>query len=214
MEARVITIIMESSNGFKTINTGAETLGQLKADLSAAGIDYSGKTFREGITRTELIDDTSALPRDVVYRGEKTNNLVFTLLTTDKKIKSGAMTRAEAYEAVKEFGLQDAIKLKFGKNFTQVGTVELENFIQNSTPAVEAPAPSKAEVAMGQVESPNCAVVEAVRRLVDVLEYNDYLDLCDAEEIRGILNGSKPEVSQEETLPLPWSKADLDNFRM
>ena len=93
MEARTITIISESGNGHKTIQSSAETLGELKRDLAQNGIDYEGKTFREGLSRTELVDDASVLPRDLEWKGAKTNNLVFTLTTANKKIRSGAMSR-------------------------------------------------------------------------------------------------------------------------
>lgn len=209
MEARVITIIMESSNGYKTVTTGAETLGELKRDLDAAGINYEDKTFREGITRTELIDDDSALPKDVTYRGEVTNNLVFTLLTSQKKIKSGAMTRAEAYEAVKEFGLQSAVKLKFGKNFTQVSTPELEKFIQGATPAVEAPAPSRAEVAVEQNKDLAHIAVAAIRKLVEALEESEILDSWDADLVREILEGSAANTKRPAA---PWSEEELAKF--
>lgn len=144
MEARTITIISESSNGHKTIQSSAETLGELKRDLTQNGIDYSGKVFREGLSRTELVDDASVLPSNLMWKGKVTNNLVFTLITEHKKIKSGAMTRAEVYAAVKGANLQDTVKARFGRNFTQVSTADLEAFLADFRTMAPKKAPKKA----------------------------------------------------------------------
>lgn len=40
------------------------------------------------------------------------------------------MTRPEAYALIKKYGLQEEVKSKYGKNFTQVSTTELEMTIQ------------------------------------------------------------------------------------
>lgn len=111
------------------ITTSATTLGELKADLQAAGIDYSNMTFTEGISKTQLLNDATQLPQNVMYKGQPTNNLVILLTNTKKNISSGAMTRKEAYQAIKDNNLQDAVKKKFGRNFTQVPTSDLLVFI-------------------------------------------------------------------------------------
>lgn len=111
------------------IMTDATTLGELKAALDANGIDYADLSFTEGLTKTELLRDDSLLPKDVEHKGQITNELVILLTNTKKKIESGAMTRPEAYAIIKENGLQDAIKEEFGRNFTQVPTADLINFI-------------------------------------------------------------------------------------
>ena len=67
METRKITFILESANTVKTIQSSAETLGELKRELDANGIDYQGKVFREGLSRTELLSDEAVLP----YRRER-----------------------------------------------------------------------------------------------------------------------------------------------
>lgn len=135
METRKITVISNKGQYKKVMNSAASTLGELKADMAAVGIDYDGMSFLEGLTRTELIDDASQLPTNVNYRGTVTNDLVFYLTATNKKIKSG-MTRQEAYAHLNACPeLKDVVKNTFGRNFTQVSTDNLVHII------IEAQAP-------------------------------------------------------------------------
>lgn len=132
MEPREILVVNTKTQSKKTITSSATTLAELKADLRAAGVDYSDMTFYEGISKTEIKTDDSQLPHDVNYKGNITNNLVFMLTTANKKVKSGAVsTRTEAYKAIKDNNLQDEVKKKFGKNFTNCGTNDLVTFVNN-----------------------------------------------------------------------------------
>lgn len=126
---REILIANTKTQKRSKVTTSATTLGELKADLRAAGIDYSGMTFTEGISKTQLLDDATQLPQNVMYKGQPTNNLVILLTNTKKNIASGTMTRKEAYQAIKDNNLQDAVKEEFGRNFTQVPTSDLLVFI-------------------------------------------------------------------------------------
>lgn len=131
---REILIANTKTQKRSKITTSATTLGELKADLRAAGIDYSNMTFTEGISKTQLLNDDTQLPQNIMYKGQPTNNLVILLTNTKKNISSGAMTRKEAYQAIKDNNLQDAVKEEFGRNFTQVPTSDLLVFLaQNST---------------------------------------------------------------------------------
>lgn len=210
MEARTITIISESGNGHKTIQSSAETLGELKRDLAQNGIDYEGKTFREGLSRTELVDDASVLPRDLDWKGAKTNNLVFTLTTANKKIRSGAMSRAEAYTIVKNSGLQDAIKAKFGKNFTQVSTADLEAFLSKKAPKAAPEAP-KSEKAKAAPEVAACPLEGKFNTLIELLVSNGTLEDYEAEEILGTVAKEAPKASKSDS---PYSEAELRALAM
>lgn len=126
---RTITAIISNSNDKKVFTSNANTLGELKAEMTAQGIDYNGMDFMEGLTHTQMIDDAAILPSNVQYKGRTTNNLVFMLSTTNKNIRSGAYTRQECYAKVKELNLQDAVKSTAGKNFTQVSTDVLNDII-------------------------------------------------------------------------------------
>ena len=132
------------------LETEATTLRELKAAMDAANIDYSGMTFTEGISKTQLISDDTQLPQNVMYKGQPTNNLVILLTNTKNKVASGA-SRAALYAAIKERNLQGEVLSRFGRNFTQVSTNDLQNILSEysnrqaepSKPAVtqkEAPA--------------------------------------------------------------------------
>lgn len=134
MEQRKIIIVDSSTNRKVTVNTDATSFGELKRAARAAGINYEGKDWLEGLTKTSPVSDDSLLPVNVNYKGTITNNLVYMLTNTNKRIKSGNMTRLEAYSEIKRLGLQDSVKRVFGRNFTQVGTEALINFISQNTP--------------------------------------------------------------------------------
>lgn len=126
---REILIANTKTQKRSKVTTSATTLGELKADLRAAGIEYSGMTFTEGISKTQLLDDATQLPQNVMYKGQPTNNLVILLTNTKKNISSGTMTRKEVYQAIKDNNLQDAVKEELGRNFTQIPTSDLLVFI-------------------------------------------------------------------------------------
>lgn len=132
MESRKITVV-ETKNQKKTvIMSAATTLAELKADLTRNGIDYTDMTFFEGVSKVELKSDYAMLPHDVPYKGTTTNELVFMLTNTNKKIKSGAMSRTEAYEVIKKEKLQAKCIDKYGKNFTICKTSELIALIEEN----------------------------------------------------------------------------------
>ena len=80
-----------------------------------------------------------------------TNELVFMLTEPEKKIKSGAtLTRQECYAKVKELGLQAAVQSRFGKNFTQCSTNDLNSFLAaraSKSSETAKPAPKATEKA-------------------------------------------------------------------
>ena len=89
MENRKIIIVDSSSNKKVVVNTDAETFGELKRAARNAGINYEGKDWLEGITKTSPVGDDSLLPTNVNYKGTVTNNLVYMLTNTNKRIRSG-----------------------------------------------------------------------------------------------------------------------------
>lgn len=123
---RKVTIINNKTQSQKVIQAStATTLGELKREMREAGIEYEGMTFFEGHLRAELKDDASILPTNIPYKGQVVNDLTFLLTAPEKRIKSGAMSRAEAYNAIKARGLQDECVKRFGKNFTMCKTQDL-----------------------------------------------------------------------------------------
>lgn len=128
---REILIANTKTQKRSKITTSATTLGELKADLRAAGIDFQNMTFTEGISKTQLLSDDTQLPQNVIYKGQPTNNLVILLTNTKKNIASGALSRQEIKDIIKRNNLQEAIKNKFGRNYTQVSNKDLELFIDS-----------------------------------------------------------------------------------
>ena len=149
MEVREILIANTKDQKKYRIMTGAETLGELQDQITrnenvmvwdkpnkvwltnTQPINISGMSFTEGISNTQLVDRTSQLPMAVNFKGQVTNNLMMLMTNTTKAIRSGAGDRAAAYKLIKDKNLQDAVKTKFGKNFTQVSTVDLFAFAKS-----------------------------------------------------------------------------------
>lgn len=195
MEARKILFVMNNSSSQKSIMSEAETLGALKVDMRRAGINYDNMTFYEGRTRTELKDDASVLPTNVPVAAKgttpttTTNDLVFMLTTANKKIRSGAGDRPAAYAKIKQLGLQDACKAKYGKNFTQCSTSDLEALIAGASPKVEpkveapaveaAPIIGNTAVIISNAGSAKLRVMKVVMETVNV----------SLEEARAIVEG-------------------------
>jgi hypothetical protein len=191
---RTFTVVDSTTQKTSTFQSTAETLAELKADLRAHGINYNGMTIYEGISKTELKSDNSALPHDVPYKGGTTNNLVFRLTKSEKNIKSGAMSRPEAYAAVKKLGLQDAIAKKYGKNFTMCKTADLIAEVEKAQKKSAAPAP-KAEPK--KVEKPackkgneegGCAAIKGLAILTNTLVLNGVISEAEGKEVADALN--------------------------
>lgn len=146
---REILIANTKTQKRSKITTSATTLGELKTDLRAAGIDFSNMTFTEGISKTQLLNDDTQLPQNVMYKGQPTNNLVILLTNTKKNIASGALSRQEIKDIIKHNNLQEAIKNKFGRNYTQVSNKDLELFIDTNVKqqqAMKSDAPNEKNV--------------------------------------------------------------------
>lgn len=156
---RKVTIINNKTQSQKVIQaSAATTLGELKREMREAGIEYEGMTFFEGHLRAELKDDASILPTNIPYKGQVVNDLTFLLTAPEKKIKSGAMSRAEAYNAIKARGLQNECVKRFGKNFTMCKTQDLIDLLGEGAPVKEEKKevvkekPAKKEVAKEPVK--------------------------------------------------------------
>ena len=229
MDARKITVVQTKNQKKSVIMSAATTLAELKSDLRANGIDYDGMTFFEGTSKVELKNDASVLPHDVPYKGTITNELVFMLTNTNKKIRSGAatMSRAEAYSAIKSMGLQDACVKKFGKNFTMCKTTDLIALVQsNSTskPTPKAETKKEEKVKTPVVPTNNgggcvdTVARAAIHRLVVILENNGTIENYEKEEVLGILGSEVVAVSaatSEEYKPKsasPYSDDEIDDM--
>lgn len=211
MEARKITVVQTKNQKKSVIMSTATTLAELKSDLRANGIDYDGMTFFEGTSKVELKNDASVLPHDVPYKGIVTNELVFMLTNTNKKIRSGAMSRMETYAEIKRRGLQDACLKKFGKNFTICKTADLIALVQSngaSKPAPVAPASNGGECV-------DTVARAAISKLVKILEDNGTIEYYEKDEVLDILGGAVEVAPSEEYKPKsasPYSDDEINDM--
>lgn len=242
MDVRKITVVQTKNQKKSVIMSAATTLAELKSDLRANGIDYEGMTFFEGTSKVELKNDASVLPHDVPWKGTTTNELVFMLTNTNKKIRSGAvaMSRAEAYNAIKSMGLQDACVKKFGKNFTMCKTADLIALVQSNGASKPAPAAPKAEAKAEtkkeeKVEAPvntpevsapvaptsnggeyvDTVARAAISKLVEILEDNGTIEDYKKEKVLDILGGAVEVAPSEEYKPKsasPYSDDEIDDM--
>ena len=235
MDARKITVVQTKNQKKSVIMSAATTLAELKSDLRANGIDYDGMTFFEGTSKVELKNDASVLPHDVPYKGTITNELVFMLTNTNKKIRSGAtnMSRMEAYNAIKSMGLQNACVKKFGKNFTMCKTIDLIALIQSNgaaepasvAPKAEAKKEEKVETPVNTPKAPasnggecvDSVARAAISKLVEILEDNGTIEDYEKEEVLNILEGevavaAAPSEEHKPKSASPYSDDEIDDM--
>lgn len=211
MQSRKITVVQTKNQKKSVIMSAATTLAELKSDLRANGIDYNDMTFFEGTSKVELKNNASVLPHDVPYKGIVTNELVFMLTNTNKKIRSGAMSRMEAYAEIKRRGLQDACLKKFGKNFTMCKTADLIALVQSngaSKPAPVAPASNGGECV-------DTVARAAISKLVEILEDNGTIEYYEKDEVLDILGGAVEVAPSEEYKPKsasPYSDDEINDM--
>lgn len=184
MESRIIRITDETVSWAKQIESTAGTLGELKRELDNAGINYSGKEFHEGRSRTMLTDDQSLLPDTVMFRGNPTRELSVILMTPNKKVSSGTLSRKEINQMIVSRGLQEDVKKEFGRNYTQVSSDNLTAFI------------TKMERTSGNKKKVQDKKEEVLEAVYDTMEK-------DKEE------ENKPEPCGTESV---WSAARLDSL--
>lgn len=135
MEARTIWILDRATNTHAKIITDATTFGELKQAAKAAGVRYEGKDWLERISQQSPLSDESILPTNLPWQGKVTNDLVFVLTDTNKKIKSG-LGRNEILEKVRDLGLQQELKLKYGKPYTNISNDVLLKEVEEAEEAL------------------------------------------------------------------------------
>lgn len=223
MEFRKVTIINNKTQSQKVIQaSSATTLGELKREMREAGIEFEGMTFFEGHLRAELKDDASILPTNIPYKGQVVNDLTFLLTAPEKKIKSGAMSRAEAYNAIKARGLQDECVKRFGKNFTMCKTQDLIDLLgEGGAPAKEekkeavkekpakkevAKEPVKEEKVVGAAASSEGNVAGALEILLEGLYGSDVIEEGTYDRAMAVLKGTTYSA------PEKMSKAEINKM--
>jgi hypothetical protein len=214
MEFRKVTIINNKTQSQKVIQaSSATTLGELKREMREAGIEFEGMTFFEGHLRAELKDDASILPTNIPYKGQVVNDLTFLLTAPEKKIKSGAMSRAEAYNAIKARGLQDECVKRFGKNFTMCKTQDLIDLLsEGGAPVKEEKEVVVEEKATKEVEIskessiPEGNVAGALKILLEDLYGSDVIEEGTYNRAMAVLKGTDYKE------PEKMSKAEINKM--
>ena len=198
--SRKITVLVESTQSKVVFESNATTLGELKNELREKQVRYdSDCVFKEAASKTILTSDESVLPSNIPWKGQVTNDLVFMVTAPQKKIRSGAMDRKEAYAKVKELGLQGEIQEHEGKNFTQCSTAVLISYIENEEKKVakKASKHTSAPIAKEKVVKADAHTMPAsgkemmsnLRNLLDEMVSKGVLMQHDADNIWGVANG-------------------------
>ena len=237
METRKIVVVTTKSSKKLVLNTGVETLGELKRELDNKNFDYEGMEFTEGVSKTVLTRDDSVLPKELPFKGSITNDLAIFLTVPNKKIKSGVMSRAEVLTAIKENHLTEECKKVYGKNFTTCKTTDLIALLDKKEKAVKKDKPTMSnedvignaihnKVAKENTEKSDSALEERVNKLESTVkkmaqllsdglnsaadgEYPD--DVIDA--LDSIANGEDPDMSSDSDSESPFSEAELRAMR-
>lgn len=235
MESRKITVIQTKTQTKSVIMSSATTLSELKNDFRANNIDYTDMAFYEGVSKTELKTDESYLPHDIPYKGTNTNELVIMLTNSNKKIKSGAMTRSEVFSTIKSMGLQSVCVKKFNKNFTQCKTDDLVNLISEYSKKEtaeenikELPKSTNEEVQTIKqettkyetriVEVVDTNVRKAFIELLNILKDNGFVDEYDAENLLKFIESKeealvkKDDMKNNTDIESSYSEDDLSEM--
>ena len=213
---RTIQIANTKTQRRYSIETEATTLGELQDEMTRMGIDFTGMTFTEGISKTQLLGRESLLPTNVMYKGQPTNNLVMLLTNTTKQISSGCCDRSRksAYAIIKEMGqdAMDEIKEDYGRNYTQVPTNDLWDYIDENydTGGIiepdapeENPAPAAQKPAVKTAPHANTVnwLYDGIKTMVkeNLLFTEDVAVIADlTTELAAILKESEVKVSDDD----------------
>lgn len=131
---RTITVMEKSINKVsKFENVAVNTVQDLKDLFLQKGVSYENTDLYEGLTKQSLTD--GELPKNIPFKGKITNDLLI-VIYPKKKIESGA-SRADLYTYIKENNIQEDIKRVFGKNFTNVSTEDLNEFVEKTKGKVD-----------------------------------------------------------------------------
>lgn len=110
-------------------------------------------------------------------------NLKIFMTLKSKKVNSGAFTRPECYAKINEYSLREAIRTRYGKPYSSVSTVELNNFLQEyltALTAVEAPCSGNCSAFEAEVLNRLSRIEEKVNAIA---ENSEFLQFQRAENI-------------------------------
>ena len=208
------TVVNSLTQTKREFETNMTTTDELFTKLRSLGMDLTNTTIREALSNTIILAGKT-LPHDVEWKGTTTNNLVFRITLTNKKTDSGA-SRQEIIATIKANGWGEDIKKKFGKNFTNCKTADLEFFIASRskskpakvvTPKKEYSKPTtkvavkKEEATEGLTGYEVKDIEKAVAALANLLESNGFISAAEKATVFEYLtveNTSSECYSEEE----------------
>lgn len=196
-------IVLVQATGKKSVVEGEiKTLADLKHFMDIQGVDYPSECeFKEAKTKTIFVDNDSVLPTNVEWKGEVSDDLIMYVTAPKKKIKSGVMNRKEAFEYIKNNNLQDAVKARFGRNFTQVSTDDLLKLIDSVLKKNdENPKKSEKKVVENKSNEETQTVVVDVDNLKDTIENlygEDEITDYARKTLMNIISGNKEKVEKK-----------------
>lgn len=150
--------MMEVSGDFNTF-----------ADFQLAVQDLGYQT--ENFTLYEPNSGTYYEATDAIPNSE---NLKIFMTLKSKKVNSGAFTRPECYAKINEYSLRESIRTRYGKPYSSVSTVELNNFLQEyliAPTAVEAPCSGNCSAFEAEVLNRLSRIEEKVNAIAENSEF-------------------------------------------
>ena len=189
-----------------TFESNANTLGELKTELRSKSINHDGMTFKEGTTRTILMDDSSILPTTKAD-GTEIPELFIMMSAGTKKIKSGS-ERTDLYAKIKTIlATNPTLKKELG-NYTCKSNEEISKFITKY---------SKATVVKEDTIISKEQAIDYLTKVADYLRHNDNIIIdkiptkCTekAVELKPTVVEKKPVVEQPKST---FSKSQMSNM--
>lgn len=190
------TVVNNVENTTRTVelNDNINDVATLKHFLDIT----DGRIF-EGVTHTDLDNDRASLPQLPEDRRER--GYVFFVSPAQNKTKNGTYSRKECYMLVKSHDLQEEVKRFFGgRNFTQVSTDALNNFLSShvSSKTSSTSNTTHVQTATHMQEDENYTEKDLWKTLVSSLG-----DTVDAVKLNSII---------DKVFPNPYSVQDIANM--
>lgn len=194
-------------------------------------LDISEGQFFEGTTHTDLTSNSQTLPQLPEEKRER--GYVFFVSPAQNKFKNGAYDRKTCYSIIKEHNLGEAVKNEFGRNFTQVSTDALNNFIMihanvngsESVSSASAEAATEAATENVAAASEETAATSENTENADTIDTEKELFYCIEKTLSaaliqaGMADSTVKLMSDtihegiEKVFPNPYSVQDIANMR-
>lgn len=201
------TIVNTVENSTKVVElNNVNTLEELKDAVNI----YDGK-FYEGITRTDMVDDGQVLP--TLPENKRERGYVFYVTPPKNKLANGIYSRKECYDFIKTHGLAEDVKNTFGRNFTQVATDSLNQFITcqaGNTETSQEEAPVSSPVVNDTFSHASQAIETEKDLLLALIQYIVAVTSDDPTATSQLLAITK---GIDKVFPSPYSVQDLANMQ-